>query len=338
MRKLVLALSVPLFALAVPASAHFDLILPPSIAKTDPNPGGKGPAPCGPDTATTGTITPVTGGTALKLSIKETTPHPGFYRFALSLTSPPQFPADNVVKNQAGMVILPTDKLAESYSADFENPAKYPVLADHMFVHTSGGAQPFPSTTYPGEVKIPNLNCDKCTLQVIEFMAQHGSNGDSAGYFYHHCALLKITADPNLPIFDPNAAAGGAGGAGGTAGASTAGAAGTSTAGTGGTGFAGNTGADTGGAFSFAGGGAGGADTSVGGTVATAGSPGAAGFSPGGLSGVAGSGTGDAPASDGGCSYTLGAHPNPAKQALALLLGVVGLASVRRRRARSRRG
>ena len=328
MRKLALILSVPLLTLAVPASAHFDLTMPPSIAKSTE--GGKGPAPCGPDTATTGTPTPVTGGTSLKLHIDETTPHPGFYRFALSLTSPPQFPADNVVKNQAGMVILPTDNQALSYSADFENPAKFPVLADHLFVHASGSAQPFPSTMYPGEVMIPNLNCDKCTLQVIEFMANHPSNGDSAGYFYHHCALLKITADPNLPIFDPNAASGGSGGTGGmagTGGASTAGAGGTVTAGTGGTG--GSAGADTAGAASIAG---------AGGTVATAGSPGAAGFSPGGLPGVAGAGTGDGAASDGGCSYALGKHSNPSRPALALLLGLVGLAGVRRARARSRRG
>ena len=330
MRKLVLALSVPLLTLAVPASAHFDLTMPPSIAKSTE--GGKGPAPCGPDVATTGTPTAVTGGKPLMLNINETTPHPGFYRFALSLTSPPTFPADNVVKNQQGVVILPTDKQALSFSADFEDPAKFPVLADHLFVHTDGGVQSFPSMKFPGVVTIPNLNCDKCTLQVIEFMANHPSNGDSAGYFYHHCALLKITADPALPIFDPNAAAGGAGGTGG---ASTAGAAGT--AGTGGTGMAGNTGNDVGGAFSFAGGGAGGTTGGAGGTVATAGSLGTAGFSPGGLPGIAGAGSNE-PANDGGCSYALG-KGNASKPALALLLGLVGLAGVRRRRAHaSRRG
>ncbi|MEO8902831.1 MAG: hypothetical protein ABI488_12390, partial [Polyangiaceae bacterium] len=101
MRKLVLILSVPLLTLAAPASAHFNLAMPPGIAeKTEVI--GKGPAPCGPDTATTGTVTNVTGGAALTLLIHETTPHTGFYRFALALTSPPQFPADNVVKDQQG--------------------------------------------------------------------------------------------------------------------------------------------------------------------------------------------------------------------------------------------
>ncbi|MEO7038261.1 MAG: hypothetical protein ABI548_30105, partial [Polyangiaceae bacterium] len=267
-----------------------------------------------------------------------TTPHTGFYRFALALTSPPQFPADNVVKDQQGMVLLPTST-AQSSSADFENPAVFPVLADHVFVHTGDMAQSFPSATYPGQVIIPNINCAQCTLQAIEFMADHPSNGASAGYFYHHCALLKITADPNKPIFDPNAASGGAGGAGGAGGMggmpgiSTAGAGGTSTVGGGG-----NAGADSAGAPGGAGASAGGTLATAGGAVATAGSPGAAGFSPGGLSGVAGAGS-DQPASDGGCSYAQGKHPNPSKPALALLLGMVGLAGARRRRASaSRRG
>jgi hypothetical protein len=49
------------------------------------------------------------------------------------------------------------------------------------------------------DVEIPNINCDKCTLQVIEFMANHGRNpvGD---YTYHHCADLHIRANPNKPI------------------------------------------------------------------------------------------------------------------------------------------
>ncbi|MEP7050925.1 MAG: SCE4755 family polysaccharide monooxygenase-like protein [Pseudomonadota bacterium] len=338
MRKLILMLSVPVVTLAPPASAHFNLTTPPSIAKSTE--GGKGPAPCGPDTATTGTPTAVTGGKPLTLSISETVAHPGFYRFALSLVSPPQFPADNVVKDQAGMVILPTDKQATSFSAAFEDPAKFPVLADHLFVHADGVAQSFPSTKYPGEVVIPNLNCEKCTLQVIEFMANHPSNGDSAGYFYHHCALLKITADPALPIFDPNAAAGGggAGGAGGMAGGSgVGGVAGESAGGAGGTGGSAGT-ASTGTAGAPGAGAPSSAGAGAGGTVSTAGSPGAAGFSPGGSSGLAGSATGTDPSSDGGCSYAPGKQPDPIKRALAVLCGVFGLAVLRRRGAGSHRG
>ncbi len=48
-------------------------------------------------------------------------------------------------------------------------------------------------------VEIPNINCEKCTLQVIDFMAAHGRNKDG-DYTYHHCADLQIRANPNQPI------------------------------------------------------------------------------------------------------------------------------------------
>jgi hypothetical protein len=49
------------------------------------------------------------------------------------------------------------------------------------------------------DVTLPNISCSKCTLQIIEFMAEHGRNGDG-DFSYHHCAELQITADPSKPI------------------------------------------------------------------------------------------------------------------------------------------
>jgi hypothetical protein len=68
------------------------------------------------------------------------------------------------------------------------------VLADGLFVHTARTTDPFET-----DVQIPNISCEKCTLQIIEFMAEHGVNKDG-GYFYHHCADLQITADPAKAI------------------------------------------------------------------------------------------------------------------------------------------
>ena len=316
MRKLVLALGIPLFALAVPASAHFNLTMPPSIAKSTE--GGKGPAPCGPDTATTGTITSVTGGQVLALHIDETVPHPGFYRFALSSTSPPTFPADNVVKDKDGMVLLPTSK-GLSATAAFEDPATFPVLADHVFAHVDGGAQSFPSAAVPGQVTVPNMNCDKCTLQVIEFMSNHGTNGDSAGFFYHHCALIKITADPNKPIFTPGGT-GGAGGAGGGGGGSPAGASGAA-------GSSGSAAGGTGGVVA----GAAGSGTGIAG--APAGSAAAGGTSAAGSSAAGSTGAPIAtdPGDSGGCS--LSTRASGSASLLSVLVGLFVLGRRRRSRA-----
>jgi hypothetical protein len=49
------------------------------------------------------------------------------------------------------------------------------------------------------DIEIPNINCTKCTLQVIEFMAAHTRNPDG-DYTYHHCADLQVRADPNKPM------------------------------------------------------------------------------------------------------------------------------------------
>jgi len=84
-----------------------------------------------------------------------------------------------------------------SVSAAIQDPPKFPILVDGMFAHTDASS----IKTWQGEVMLPNIDCAKCTLQVIEFMAEHGPN-PGGGYFYHHCADLQITAQPtcNLPV------------------------------------------------------------------------------------------------------------------------------------------
>ena len=56
-----------------------------------------------------------------------------------------------------------------------------------------------PMTPWETDLRLPNINCPKCTLQVIQFMADHPYN-QPGGYSYHHCADLQITADPAKPL------------------------------------------------------------------------------------------------------------------------------------------
>ena len=49
------------------------------------------------------------------------------------------------------------------------------------------------------DVQLPNINCKKCTLQIVQFMAEHGFN-NPGGYSYHHCADLQIARDPAKPL------------------------------------------------------------------------------------------------------------------------------------------
>ena len=136
-------------------------------------------------------ISKVKGGSKLHLKLQETIYHPGHYRVALAVNSPTELPADPKVTTRADSARGPM-----SVSAEIQNPAVAPVLVDGLFAHTT---RPEPNTFWETDIDIPNLTCTKCTLQVIQFMAEHANN-NPGGYSYHHCAFLHITADTSKPL------------------------------------------------------------------------------------------------------------------------------------------
>jgi hypothetical protein len=162
------------------ADAHFTLVQPASWLATDN--GGKGPPPCG-EGVPSNAITKVQGGHPIPIKLIETVIHPGHYRVALSVNSRIELPVDPDVF---------ADKDDQSISATIQTP-KIPVIADGLFPHTTAPV----NATWQTELLLPNINCARCTLQVIEFMAEHGPN-TGGGYFYHQCADLEITADPSI--------------------------------------------------------------------------------------------------------------------------------------------
>jgi hypothetical protein len=174
------------------ASGHFRLLEPePWLVQNnlgDPQKLG----PCGGTTADSGTptnaVTKLQGGQMLHIKLQETIFHPGHYRVALAVNSRSELPPDPQVTTRD------TDKGPWSVSSPIASAPQIPVLADGLFVHTMRQTSPFET-----DVQLPNIHCDKCTLQIIEFMAEHGYNRDG-GYFYHHCAVLQIAPDPSKPI------------------------------------------------------------------------------------------------------------------------------------------
>ncbi len=182
------------------ASAHFKLIEPPSWIEEnnlgDPQKAG----PCGGVSATptapanpgkpTTTVTRVQGGQKLHIKLQETVFHPGFYRVALSVNSRDELPTDPEV------ITKPSDRGPQSVSGKIVYPPTPPVLADGLFQHTTRIAG---TGELEVDVEIPNINCAKCTLQIIQFMADHGLNRDG-DYTYHHCADIAVRADSYKPI------------------------------------------------------------------------------------------------------------------------------------------
>jgi len=186
-------LALGLAALPAASQAHFRLLAPASWLVENQLGDPQKAAPCGGTNADFGkptyAVTDAKGGTALHVKVQETVYHPGFYRVALAVNSPTELPVDpkaQTMTNEKGVVV--------SVSGEVMNPAAPPVLADGLFAHNAKTDQPFET-----DVTLPNINCKSCTLQVIQFMEQHGVNNPGQ-FSYHHCAVLRITADPAKPL------------------------------------------------------------------------------------------------------------------------------------------
>lgn len=183
-------------ALLAPAAAfsHFQLLEPGNYLVQNELGDPQKLAPCGGTSANagmpSGMIGEYRGGDMMHIKIKETVFHPGHFRLALAVNSRSELPKDPETVTRES----PRGPL--SVSAPIDANPKPPVLADGLFVHTT---RPAPGTFHEADIRLPNINCEKCTLQVIMWMGEHALNNDG-DYSYHHCAELKITANPAMPI------------------------------------------------------------------------------------------------------------------------------------------
>src|SRR4051794_9093262 len=193
--RLALAAAAGLVVLGAPAvtSAHFILVQPKGWIDENQLGDPQKMGPCGGTSANAGSptavITAMTGGDMLHLHVKETIYHPGHFRIALSVLDRAELPADPEDVTRDG----PRGPISVSAKVD-PNP-KAPVLVDGIFDHHQRQA----GQEFETDVKIPNINCDHCSLQIIQFMEEHGVNPDGR-FTYHHCADLKVMANPKLPL------------------------------------------------------------------------------------------------------------------------------------------
>ena len=193
--RIVAALCAGSVMLATPVIgwSHFILVQPKSWIEENQLGDPQKLGPCGGTTANAGTptgfVTPVVGGELLHLKVRETIYHPGHFRIALSVLDRSELPVDPEDVTREG----PRGPISVSAKID-PNP-KPPVLLDGIWEHH----QRQPAQEFETDVKIPNINCAHCSLQVIQFMEEHGVNPDGR-FTYHHCADLAVTANPKLPI------------------------------------------------------------------------------------------------------------------------------------------
>jgi hypothetical protein len=279
--KLAAATSILLFPAL--AHAHFNLQQPPNWTTETTTGDPEKDWPCGNENnpMSTGPTTAFKPGDKVTIELAETIMHPGHYRVALATSGNMMDLPMDMSRTDSGMMCE---------NDDMQSPPVFPVLADGMLEHTQklNGVQSF-DVTLPSDV-----TCDKCVLQVREYMQGHSSAPETAtqtnGCYYHHCAYISIKGTT------------GAGGMSGSGGAANGGmSAGGMSAG----GALGMSGASNGGAMGEAG-----TATSSGGAPGSAGSPGGAGKSGAGAPGTGGSlnGTGgSATPGTGGTSTNNGA-------------------------------
>jgi hypothetical protein len=191
--RLVLS-AVSVMVVAQSAFAHFKLLEPSSWLMEDDRGDPQKSGPCGGSNTDWGkpsyAVSKATGGQKLHIKVQETIYHPGHYRVALAVNSPTELPKDPEVMTQEGQ------RGPQSVSATIQNPTQIPVIADGLWVHSTRPTQP---QMWETDIQLPNINCKKCTLQIVQFMAEHGFN-NPGGYSYHHCADIQITADPKKPL------------------------------------------------------------------------------------------------------------------------------------------
>jgi len=173
------------------ASAHFKLLAPPGWLVEDARGDPQKLAPCGGTNADagipSGAVTPVKGGGRLTIAIDETIFHPGHYRISLARTRE-ELPPDPEVTMQE------TERGPRSLSATIETNPEPPILLDGLWPHSER-----PTAPHAMYLDVPNIDCDDCVLQIIQFMANHPGVREG-GFSYHHCAVLDITTDPEKPL------------------------------------------------------------------------------------------------------------------------------------------
>lgn len=168
------------FLLPAAAHAHFVLQAPASMTEQSGLGDPQKAPPCGYDgtEVETGEITAFQAGETITITIDEVIYHPGHYRVALAVNDPSELPPEPIV----------TPGVTPCGTAAIDPAPAFPVLADGVLEHSSqfGEPQSF-DVTLPDDV-----NCEACTLQIIQFMSAHGLN-DPGGCYYHHCATISIS-------------------------------------------------------------------------------------------------------------------------------------------------
>ncbi len=139
--------------------------------------------PCGQtQNARTTTVTDYMGGETISVSFGEFINHDSYYRIALDVEGDDSFPQrPEVAVQKEGDDPASIHPLSDITDTGLD----VYILQYYMDDQTGSFMQ---ETSYSTEVTLPNIDCQNCTLQVIQFMY------DDKDPHYYQCADITITA------------------------------------------------------------------------------------------------------------------------------------------------
>ncbi|HLV21087.1 MAG TPA: SCE4755 family polysaccharide monooxygenase-like protein, partial [Polyangiaceae bacterium] len=168
------ALGLSLTFGAATSSAHLDLTAPPPRLSGTAGGFQLKSGPCGQSAnGRTDQVTVFEPGATITVEWTEYLDHPSYYRIAFDVDGDDDFP---IRQNM-------DDVVRQGDDPEAENPVGGVVLA---YVYEEPNLE-----TYSAQVTLPDVECETCTLQVIQFMYDKlGNNMDDEYYF--QCADIAL--------------------------------------------------------------------------------------------------------------------------------------------------
>jgi hypothetical protein len=139
-------------------------------------------------------------GSTITLSVNEVIPHPSYFRIAFDDAGDDAFVEPKSIKPIDPARACPFDSNDKCGDADYCNIKSASggptILWDNLDPHLSGGLK-----TYTWNVKLPNIECENCVIQVLQIMEDtvHGAycptgscTDASLEDIYHRCIDIKL--------------------------------------------------------------------------------------------------------------------------------------------------
>jgi MYXO-CTERM domain-containing protein len=136
-------------------------------------------APCGKTDGTRGTnVYTYNAGETITVEFREFIPHPSYFRFAFDQDGDDDFESPASLKPIDPTRLCPFNPADKCGESDFYNNASVLPMMDNLEPHLAAGPK-----TYSFQVKLPDVGCDNCTLQLIQVMEDviHGAYNPTPG-------------------------------------------------------------------------------------------------------------------------------------------------------------